>query len=60
VENNIEKILAQDLERAETVWRLEQTRFAAIVADIPSDLSQPGGVTRIKVAAGRRNRALQE
>jgi hypothetical protein len=57
---HIEGILAQQLEGAETVWRCEQTRFAEIVADIPSCLPHPDGVTRIKLAANRHNRALQD
>jgi hypothetical protein len=56
----IEAILAQQLERAEAVWRCEQTRFAEIVADIPSGLPHPDGVTRIKLVANRHNRALRD
>jgi hypothetical protein len=52
-------ILAQRLERAETVWRQEQARFAGIVADIPSGLPHPDGVARIKIAADRHNRSLR-
>jgi anti-sigma-K factor RskA len=60
VREQIEAILAQDVERAETVWRWEQNRFAAVVAEIPSGLPHPDGMTRIKVAGERHNRALQD
>jgi hypothetical protein len=56
----IEAILAQEVERAETNWHLQKARFAEIVADIPSGLPHPDGVMRIKIAAGNHHRALRE
>jgi hypothetical protein len=56
----IEEILAQELKRAETNWRLQKARFTEIVGDIPSGLPHPDGVMRIKIAAEHHNRALRE
>jgi hypothetical protein len=53
----IEEILAQELERAETNWRLQRARFTEIVEGSPSG-SHADGVMRIKIAADDHNRAL--
>jgi hypothetical protein len=55
----IEAILAQELERAETNWHWQKARFAEIVADISLGL-RSDGVMRVKIAARRYNRSLRD
>jgi hypothetical protein len=56
----IEAILAQEVERAETNWHSQKARFAEIVARISLGVPDPDGVMRIKIAADWHNRSLRE
>jgi hypothetical protein len=56
----IEAILAREVERAEANWYSQQAQFAEIVAAISLGLPDTDGVMRIKIAADHHNRALRE